>query len=297
MINRIFLFLICLWFLAAAPAQTEGIRIIYFIHADGNYLFHDEEGRALNAAERILAQSIVVGENMKHGEVFIFFQKPNENFLLLFPMDDGEFYYYNKGLKIFHGTYSRKNSCAFEPEADLIKKYSESSVQNLKNILLYYGHEIPLKDTAGYNLSQPQKKFGINIFAEGLKEILNSLPSPEKKFSIVVLSTCKNGNYKTAEELSPLTDYLIASPFDIHLSYLNSESLIKLSTEKNLDLKKSAAYFAESAYYEMTRVTNTEISISVYDLSKIPGNQIDSKEWVTNFYRPPMFGRKMLNKE
>src|SRR3990172_5768402 len=126
-------------------------------------------------------------------------------------------------------------------------KYSESSTEEMKNILIYYGHEIPEKGYA-YHSSYPEKEFGINIFADGVKKLINSFSSTVEKFDLIILSTCRNGNQQTLKALSSLTDYLVASPGDIYLSYLNSESLISLSEKKSFDTYGIAEQFAQSAF-------------------------------------------------
>jgi len=275
-------------------SQAEDFRIIYIIHGDGNYLFHTKEGNPVNAAERILEQAQFVGANIRRGEVFIFYQKPAANFLIFFPKDDGEFFYYKNGIKISEESYPRKDVKDFETEAGLIKKYSESKTKVEKNILLYYGHEINQQDSPGYHSSYPEKEFGINIFANGVEKLINSFSAAtEEQFDLIVLSTCRNGNEETINALSSLTDYLIASPGDIHLSYMNSESLIKLNQIKTIDDYELAKEFAKSAYQELKEITSTEISISLYDIKKVTDiSDCEVDTGISEFYRSPEFGRK-----
>jgi hypothetical protein len=62
---------------------------------------------------------------------------------------------------------------------------------------------------------------------------------------------------------------------------------------QNLNEKKFAEKFAIEAFDKMSRLTSTNVSVSVYDLKKMSGVISKSpEEWVTNFYRPPKFGRK-----
>ncbi|MDO8550087.1 MAG: hypothetical protein Q7S39_08070 [Ignavibacteria bacterium] len=274
-------------------SQAEDFRIIYIIHGDGNYLFHNEEGNAINAAERILEQAQFVGANIRRGEVFIFYQKPAENFLLFFPKDDGEFHYYKNGKKISVESYPGKDAKDYEIEAGLIRKYSESTTKEMKNILLYYGHEIFQQNSPGYHSSYPEKEFGINIFANGVEKLINSFSTTEEQFDLIVLSTCRNGNRETINALSSLTDYLIASPGDIHLSHLNSESLINLNQQEQIDDYDLAKEFAKFAYQELKEITSTEISISLYDIKKVSGiSDCEADTGITEFYRSPEFGRR-----
>jgi hypothetical protein len=270
---------------------AEEYKIIYIIHGDGNYLFHDKEGNALDAAERILNQAKYVAENIKRGEVSIFYQKPAENFLLFFPKDDGEFYHYKNGLKISEGTYSRKDTKDFEIETELIKQSFGTTSDQTKNILLYYGHEIPSENNSAYHSSYPDKEFGIKIFSDGINRLSNLLSS-EKKFDLIILSTCKNGTEETIKTLSPYTDYLIASPGDIHLSHLNSESLINLNRDESFSVIEIANEFTFEAYNILSVETSTEITISVYDLTNIEKEEnLFTNSKIKDYYRPPEFGR------
>jgi hypothetical protein len=289
--EKIFLSMLIFGWSLSIFARPEGLKIIYIIHGDGNYLYHDEEGNELNAAERILEQSKYVAENISRGEVFIFYQKPSADFLF-FTKDDGEFYYYRKGINISGETYSRKDAEDFEIEAGLINKYSETS--DIKTVLLYYGHQIPLQENFGYHSSYPEKEFDIYMFADGIKDLSSSLNSSEEKFDLIILSTCKNGNRETISSVSTLTDYLLASPVDIHLSHLNSESLVSLSNEKYLSIFEMAKHFAESAFTKLSEITATEIHINVYDLKIKPETE---KTLITEFYRPPKFGRRNITIE
>lgn len=281
---KIILFLIISGWIYTVSSQQEEFRIIYIIHGDGNYLYHDEEGNAINAAERILEQAKHVAENIKRGEVFIFFQKPSGSFLF-FNNDDGEFYYYKNGLTISEESYSGRKALDFEVEAGLIKKYSENAAVRRKNILLYYGHEVPKEGTSGYHSSYPEKQFGINIFADGIGRIISSsLPG---KFDLIVLSTCRNGNEDFITALTPLTDYLIASPGDIHLSYLNSESLISLANNESISSYDLAFEFTRYSYEKLSSAASTEVIINIYDLRNTSG---DAEDRITKFYRQAEFG-------
>ncbi|HSP87734.1 MAG TPA: clostripain-related cysteine peptidase, partial [Ignavibacteriaceae bacterium] len=121
--------------------------------------------------------------------------------------------------------------------------------------------------------------------------LINSLSS-KKKFDLIVLSTCKNGNEETVKTLSPYTDYLIASPGDIHLSHLNSESLINLNKDESFSVIEIANEFAFEAYNILSSETSTEITISVYDLTDIENDEnLFTNSKIKDYYRPPEFGR------
>lgn len=266
-------------------SSAEEYRIIYIIHGDGNYLYHNDKGNAVDAAGRILKQARFVAENIKRGEVFIFLQKESGKFLF-FSKDDGDFFYYRNGIEIVEDSYSRNDKNIYERETELIQKYSEDLNKPKKNILIYYGHEIPPDDTPGYHSSKPEIKFGINLFADGISKLINSFAAIEGKFDLIILSTCRNGTEEVVSALSSYTNYFIASPTDIHLSYFNSESLIGLTGKNIMDTESLALGFAGYAFEELCSAAITEVSINVYSFENDPGE----KNYLKNFYRPPEFG-------
>src|SRR5699024_12385413 len=60
-------------------------RLIYIIHGDANYLYHDTAGRSLQSDEQQLLKAVEVAEQAKHGEVFIYKQRPETKNMTRFP--------------------------------------------------------------------------------------------------------------------------------------------------------------------------------------------------------------------
>ena len=96
---------------AGIPVQQESYRvgndtlavrysILFIIHGDGDYLYHDTAGKEYIADEEALASAKRVAGKNPLAEVFIFHQKSRSHFLFFFPLRDGEFYYYMNGLLI-----------------------------------------------------------------------------------------------------------------------------------------------------------------------------------------------------
>ena len=79
--------------------------IIFIIHGDNNYLYHDTAGNEYTADEKVLASAKRVAEKNPFAEVFIFHQKPRSHFLFFFPLRDGEFYYYRNGQLVENESY------------------------------------------------------------------------------------------------------------------------------------------------------------------------------------------------
>ncbi|MGE5680250.1 MAG: clostripain-related cysteine peptidase, partial [Bacillota bacterium] len=252
----------------------NGIRnsIIYLIHGDGSYLYHDSTGKDIDADFRILEQAKYVAENSPESEVFIFHIKPKENFLLFFPRKDRELFYYNKGILIKHESYNTEEAYYnLELESRYYKRYTQNSYMNpgsdsIKSFFLYYGHQIPEYGGNGYNSSYPEMAFNIDNFIEGLSQFRRY---SAYKFDLVVLSTCNNGTPGVISKLAPYTKFAVASPEDLHLSYISSTMLTYLNFIKNYDLRKFTDQFASRAFENLKRVTQTVITVSVYDMAKV----------------------------
>jgi hypothetical protein len=278
-------------------------RIIYIIHGDGDYLFHDREGNSHDADLKILNEALDVAANSTAGEVFIFYQKKREHFLFFFPKDDGNFYHYKNGLLETEGSYSRKDAQGLEIESEIFSKYSAASDSNIKNFFLYYGHEIPAGINKSYHASYPDKIFNLKILTKGIQNFTATPALNSEKFDLVVLSTCKNGTIDAISSLSPFTNFLIASPEDLHLSHLNSESLKNINNQDEINIYNFCEYFAEKSFNELTEATNTVVTVSLYDMSnfrmmssaeikeKYCGNSVANLSGIKSYYRAPLFGK------
>jgi hypothetical protein len=278
-----------------ASGQEVNSRIIYLIHGDGNYVFHDSRGNSINADENILNEAHNVAQQLKNGEVFIYHQKKKEMSFFFFPEDDGDYFHYRNGILLNSGSYSRENSIAFEAEAEIFSRYrSEVSVENLTSVLLYYGHEIPVNEKAAYNSSYPDKNFDLSEFEEGIK----NLSGESFKFDLIVLSTCNNGTIYSIKPLAPYAKFILASPGELHLSYISSEFLSSLSGRIKEDIHSFARNFASEAFKKLSKSTNTEITISLFNSEKLLAhqNEVISAEELGTFvdilYRPALFGKK-----
>lgn len=293
------LLIICILFSLSfnISAETE-YRIIYIIHGDANYYYHDENGKEISADKRILNQAINAAENASRGEVFIFHQKKGGNFLLLFSENDGSFFYYKNGKKISEENYSKSKSFAINSEAEIFRKYVNAD-QDIKSIFLYYGHEIPGTEKKGYNVTYPNKIYTIKDLSIGIKKFAEF---QEKIFDLIVLSTCNNGTRYTIKKLSPFADKIIASPENLHLSYIDS-GYLKLLEGSYYNFDRFVYDFAEAAFNKLKENVHTVITVSVYDTKKsdinMPNFYSSANEdnvEVKVYYSPPKFGRNKYQK-
>lgn len=256
-------------------ADSIKYRIIYYIHGDGSYLYHDNEGNEIQADERIVNQAISVAEALPNSEVFIFHQKSKKHFLFFFPLKDGDFYYYRNRKLIESESYNSNPSLLnLDIEAAFFREYA-SYVPDLpgrivRNFFLYYGHEIPQKDGKGYNPSYPEKPFSVENLAKSLTLIKSMPQMGGSKFDFLLLSTCYNGTPGVISKLAPYANYIMASPEYLHLSYISSEFLKRLpQSEQTHDMHSFLKSFAENAFLRLKEDTRTMITIALYDADKV----------------------------
>lgn len=67
--------------------KETAYTIIFVIHADSDYLFH-QNGRAYQADKEALGKATDVAINAHNGEVFIFHQKPKKENLVAIPQKE-----------------------------------------------------------------------------------------------------------------------------------------------------------------------------------------------------------------
>ncbi len=266
-IMKSYLLLILFISLTAFSTETRGkeisFSIIYIIHGDADYLYHDTSGTGHYADREILDQALDAAEGLDNAEVFIFHQETASRFLF-FPQDDSHFYYFNNGKRIKEDSYRRvREDAYFASEINLYEKYRDKDKDSTVKILLYYGHEIPEDNTINpYNITHPEIPFNDSLFVKAVKGL-----SAGKRFDLTVLSTCNNGTPRMVGLLSPYTRFIIASPENLHLSQMNSLYLKNLKIE-NYEPSSFAQSFAQNAFNILKKNTLTVITISVYDVDK-----------------------------
>lgn len=243
------------------PAYT----ITYIIHGDANYLYHDADGNALQADEHILAEAKKIAAQATSGEVFIFHLQPERKILWLFPRKDRKLLYYRNGELVHEQIYSPQSKIQpFTAESQLYQKLHLSPPDSgtYKNIILYFGHEVPQKQRIAYHQSRPEAVFDIKSFAAGLRSFLTEKTN---KFDLTVLSTCNNGTPAMVHALSPFTDYILASPQNLHLSHIDTEALHRLEQPGTATTEAIADSMATQTYRRMASFLQTVVALSVYN--------------------------------
>ena len=265
---------------ADLPVQREALRgeegvlaapfsIVCVIHGDGDYLYHDTTGNEYRADEEALAAAQRVAQQNPRAEVFIFHQKPRRHFLFMFPLDDGEFYYYRNGRLLANESYSRdQKQSHVDPEVRLYRRFRADSHREVVRLFLYCGQEIPEFGGAGYDASYPDRPFTVRDLVGGLK----GFTGDSTRFDLLVLSTCFGGTPYTIGALGSFARYIVASPGNLHLSYFDLHSLERLDLGlRDGNMQACARRFARQAFDRLTGAVQTAVSVAVYDVDRVQG--------------------------
>jgi len=248
-------------------APVAKYSIVFVIHGDGDYLVHDTNGDEFTADELALADAKMVAVMNPEGDVYIFHQKPSAHFLLFFPIHDGEFYYYHNGRLSANEVYWRDDERSnFTREVELYQQFHREFQSEMMSMFLYFGHQVPEFDGKGYDESYPDKSFTVIDLANGLKDFTAN----SAKFDLLSLATCYGGTPYTISTLGPYAHYIVASPENLHLSYFDLHSMIRLDTSLQVrDMSSFTKRFAQQAFDRLTVEVQTTVSIVVYDMDRV----------------------------
>ena len=241
--------------------------LVFIIHGDGSYLYHDTRGVAHRADQEALGGARRVAAMNPQAEVFVFHQRPRRRALLFFPRPDGRLYYYRQGRLLAEEPYWRgPGRSPLGPEAELYHRYRAGAQLRPVSIFLYFGHEIPEFGGLGYDASYSDRALTVNDLASGLKRIARD----SAKIDLVVLSTCFNGTPHTVSALSPYARTIIASPGNLHLSYLDLRAFERLDDGLgDGDVPAFAARCAQRAFERLAEELQTGVTVSVYDVDRV----------------------------
>jgi len=286
---------------AQRPADTSvRFQFIYVIHGDGGYVWYDDAGVRHEADAEALAQARETAANATAAEVFIFHQRPTR-FLRIFPGSDGTLWQYRKGRLVRKLPYSRNRD--YDPaarsadpshgedahgeddlaaEAGLFARFSAlpaprrcgaPAAPGPVRIFCYFGHGIPVTGKVPYFRSRPDVAFSLAGFARGLVRFGGPACPPAKPFALVVLSACHGGTPEATVDLAPFADWILASPGELHLSYLDTRSLARLAQEHPAAFEAGQAgdwgrVIATESFARLETAVRTGVTISLYETGK-----------------------------
>ena len=275
-----------------ATKEDSHYMVITYIHGDGDYLFHDQDGKAVRADDNALRKLHKSAKEATNGEYFIFHPQGKNKFLRLFPRRNNQLYHYRNGELINLISYrNESNSGSFlETESRILRDLkSPKSTGTYRTVFLYFGHEIPLYHGKSYHRSRPGVDVNTATFANGIRKLIPE----DERFDLIALSTCNNGSPAMVHQLQNRSDVVLASPQNLHLSHLDTEQLFLLETAPEISTFQLAERLAESTFERLTKTVQTAVTLSVYDMDKLESVMdqfyVQSEEFVDqknpNLYR------------
>jgi hypothetical protein len=266
------------------------LRVVYVIHGDADYAFHDSAGRRLQADREALQQALSVARRARRTETFIFHQRPARGGFFSGSPTSGTFYHYRSGSLVGRQGYLVGDRAAYlETEAALLQGGTQSpadaSAPRPRTVLVYFGHEIPLRAQEGYFASEPSRVLSAAAFARGLDRLATPnvrADGPGKPFDLLILSMCYGATPALMQALAPSADQAVASPAYLHLSYLDTRALADFTQGFSWDtlpnprvpatmqsLRHLADTVAAQSFERLKTTTQTEVTVGIYDLEKL----------------------------
>ena len=270
----------------ADPAPR--FQIVYIIHGDAGYLWYDDAGIRHQADAEALIQARRTAEEAADAEVFIFHQKPTR-LLRVFHGADGTLWHYRKGRLLRRVPYARPGAGApgrieagLAPEAELFARFAAlpaprrcgpAAAEPPVRILAYFGHGIPVTGKIPYNRSRPDMAFSLASFSRGLVRFGGPACPPRKPFSLVILSACHGGSPEATMALAPFTDWVLAAPGELHLSYLDTRALARLARENPIPFETGHAgmwgqAIAMESFARLGATVRTGVTVSLYETAR-----------------------------
>ncbi len=243
-------------------AEPIDMRIIYVIHGDADYSYHDSTGNRLFADREAVKQARDVGRRARNAEVFIFDQKPSRQAFFDMSVKAGNYFHYSSGITQHRKTFTRVEGDPYlNAERKLLRRDANSA--EVYTVLVYFGHEIPATERKGYFASDPNQELSLSRFTQGITNLGDSLKGASAKpFDLVILSSCYGGTPAMIRALAPLTKQIVASPAYLHLSFLDTRALADTNVSSLPDL---ADTIAAQSFAQLKNNTQTEITVGVYN--------------------------------
>lgn len=249
----------------SAPSDEIRQRLVVVVHGDASYLYHDAEGDPHQADAETLREVFAAAQDMPRSEVFIFHQRPESSVFGLFARDDGTFYHFRRGRLHTESTYDQDRTEPLKAEAALLRSHRASAGDSsLFTAAMYYGHAVPERSRPGYHRSRSDVPFGIEDLAHGLDRMIGPSSS---SFDAVVLSTCNGGTPHTLTALEGRAEVVLASPGELHLSFVDADLLPSVSSTR--DAGTWTRHLAEQAFIRLSDRTTTAVTLSTYHLRRI----------------------------
>ena len=207
-------------------------------------------------------------QEAKSGEFFIFRQQSQNKFLWLFPRRNSQLYHYKNGELVNLISYRNESNSEpfFETESRIYRDLKpQGSSGSVRIVFLLFGHEIPLYPGDAYHRTRPNIDVNTASFAAGIQKFIPQ----DDRFDLIMLSTCNNGSPAMMHHLQNVSDVVLASPQNLHLSHLDTDSFSLLETSPEISTLQLAGAVAENTFNRLTESVQTAVTLSVYDMKKL----------------------------
>jgi len=244
--------------------------IIYVINGEGSNLYHDEEGRALFADAQMLKQAKEIALEASETEVFIFYLKPAK-----LHQARGKLYYFRKRLSkksVIRYTLHSGMSEEISSWLEFYKKYSlrfqEPGVNSRwRSFFFYFGHE--LQEGKNPVSQSPAYLFTADDLAHALCSLNADFGVDGYGFDLVIVSACNSGTPGIIGTIIHYARYIIASPEPLHLSHISTEPFRNVGEIEKKGTFQFVKGTARYAFERLTRMTNTAVTVAVYDSARV----------------------------
>jgi hypothetical protein len=109
----------------------------------------------------------------------------------------------------------------------------------------------------------------VHELAQGMSCLLSEADPNLVKFDLVVLSACYSGTPGIVAELAPYSRYILASPDDLHLAYMDIQPLRGISDIGLSEVHSLAKEIASRSLARLREWTQTAITLTIYDIDRI----------------------------
>ena len=236
---------------------------IFQIHEDASYDFHTKEGIKKFGYIEAYKQAKSLALACTACEVFIFREMQKNVFY------SGKVEYFLSGKRksrLYHKREHGEKDLEFFQKNSLKLKQKE---QKIKTFFTYFGHSVPEKITEGYSHSLPHLTFGITHLENRLKK-LGAGGNSGYLFDGIILSSCHNGTPFVLNRLVPFARYVIASPENLHLSYLDISPFLEIEKQKETSTLKLFKKIVDKSMETFEqRAIKTFTVLSLYQIQKI----------------------------
>lgn len=237
--------------------------LVFIIHGDGQYVYQDEHGETVRADEVTLEKAKEVGRQNPDAEVMIFHEQPRRRAFFFFTRPDGRFYYFRGGEEQYADSYRRSGRSRLAPVVSRVAHFDAGADVRM---LFYFGHEVQEFGGRGYDATYPDRTFNLDDLTRAIKGVADAVGT----LDLITLSTCYGGTPHTVSTLSPFTRYVLASPDNLHLSYLDLDVLSDLDAvpTASSEIGAFADTLARRSFERLTASLQTTVSLAVYDTER-----------------------------